>query len=138
MTEIKLQQRFDGSKFCIIHCKGAIKSFQNALGSVDLRKHKSFEKGMVLQIQRMANGHRMSKENFPQEGELPKQKGSTVKKFNAFKRMPIRGYCWLSGSYPNTYFISHYVFKNYDKLKDKDTTIVAKNWTRIEVNGDEY
>lgn len=77
----------------------------------------------------------MSKENFPQEGVLPKQKNQSIaKKFNALKRIPIRGYCWLSGIHSNTYFISHYVYKNYDKLKEKDTAIVGKNWIRIEVN----
>jgi len=91
-----------------------------------------------MQIQRLADGSRMSKENFPQEGELPKLAGQQKsKKFNALKRIPIRGYCWLSEKHPNTYFISHYVFKDYDKLKEKDTKKVRDNWNRIEVGDDE-
>ncbi len=94
---------------------------------------------MILQIQRLADGERMSKENFPQEGELPKSKNNPnkTKKFNALKRIPIRGYCWLSEKHHDTYFISHYIYKDYDKLKERDTEIVGRNWKRIEVDGDE-
>ena len=134
----KIQKSFEGKKFKVIHCKGAIESFEIAMSHVDPHRRKSFKRGMVMQIQRLADGHRMSKESFPQEGDLPKRNNqSTTKKFNALKRIPIRGYCWLSTVIPNTYFISHYVYKDYDKLKEKDTSIVGKNWTRIEVNGDE-
>ncbi|NOX67160.1 MAG: hypothetical protein GXO85_15520 [Chlorobi bacterium] len=81
----------------------------------------------------------MSKENFPQEGDLPKRVGQqAAKKFNALKRLPVRGYCWFSEMYPNTYFISHYVYKNYAKLKSKDTAKVGDNWGRIEVDKDEH
>ena len=138
MTSKKLEKILSGTNFRAVHCKGAIESFYNALRSLSCQKQRSFERGMVQQIQRLLDGHRMSKQNFPQEGELPKLKGqTTVKKFNALKRIPIRGYCWLSQTRPNTYFISHYVYKNYDKLKDKDTVLVGNNWQRIEVDGDE-
>jgi hypothetical protein len=93
---------------------------------------------MIQQIERLADGQRMSKENFPQEGNLPKRKGQQrAKKFNALKRIPIRGYCWLSDRCKNTYFISHYVYKDYDDLKDSDTKRVGANWRRIEEDGDE-
>ncbi len=79
----------------------------------------------------------MSQQNFPQEGYLPKKQGQQrAKKFNAFKRMPLRGYCWLSERHVNTHFISHYAYKNYDKLKESDTKRVGKNWVRIEEKGD--
>ena len=138
VTKEDFKKGFVGSKFSIKHCKNALESFEDALTHVDSRKMKAFKRQMAMQIQKLADGHRMSKENFPQEGELPclpgKRKG---KKFNALKRIPIRGYCWLSDKYPQTYFISHYVYKDYGKLKDKDTTIVGNNWLRIEVNDDE-
>ena len=138
MANNELKNSFNGKRFKVIHCKWAVDSFEKALVHVDSKKNKSFRRGLVLQIQRLADGERMSKENFPQEGNLPKTKGqSKAKKFNALKRIPIRGYCWLSDKHPNTYFISHYVYKDFGKLKEKDTSIVGKNWTRIEVNGDE-
>ena len=138
MTDIKLKQKHQGYKFCAVHCKGAIGSFYKSIESLPSSKRKSFERQMVLQIQRLLDGQRMSKENFPQEGKLPAFKGqSKNKRFNALKRIPIRGYCWLSETHPNTYFISHYVYKNQNKLKDKDTLCVGNNWIRIEVDGNE-
>jgi hypothetical protein len=134
----KLKDSYKGSKFEVAHCKGAIDSFEQAMTHLDSRKRKNFIRAIELQFQRLADGHRMSKENFPQEGELPKQKGqSNAKKFNALKRITIRGYCWLSDKHPQKYFISHYVYKDYDKLKTKDTKKVGYNWTRIEVDDDE-
>ncbi|MFA3790849.1 hypothetical protein AB6T38_07005 [Aliiglaciecola sp. SL4] len=138
MTAKKLQKTHQGSKFRAVHCKGALDSFKGSLSKVETRKQKSFERALLQQLQRLLDGHRMSKENFPQEGKLPKSIGQkSEKKFNALKRKPLRGYCWLSEKYPNTYFISHYVYKDYDKLKEKDIKIVGNNWVRIEVNGDE-
>lgn len=134
----KPKDRYEGSRFTVIHCEGALESYEVALKSVDARKHKSFTRGMMMQIQRLADGRPMSRENFPQEGDLPKKPGQhKSKKFNALKRIPIRGYCWLSGQHKDTYFISHYVYKDYDDLRSKDMGRVGTNWTRIEVNGDE-
>lgn len=134
----KLENSYKGSKFEITHCNGAVASFDEAMTHVDARKRQTFTRAIEMQVQRLADGHRMSKENFPQEGELPKRKGQQkAKKFNALKRIPIRGYCWLSDKYPSKYFISHYVYKDYDKLKEKDTHKVKDNWTRIEVGSDE-
>jgi hypothetical protein len=135
VTDSKLKEKYEGSKFTIIHCDGAIKSFHKALGSVDARQRKSFTRAIIHQINRLANGHRMSKESFPQEGDLPKRPGQHhTKKFNALKRIPIRGYCWLSELHEHTYFISHYITKKKDKLDSSDTTLVGHNWERIEVD----
>jgi len=134
----KPEDKHGGSKFTVIHCNGALDSYIDALNHVNAKKRDAFTRGMIQQIARLAEGHRMSKANFPQEGVLPKRKGQhRVKKFNAFKRIPIRGYCWLSERHRNTYFISHYVFKDYDDLKESDTNRVGTNWRRIEEKGDE-
>ena len=138
MKDDKPKDSYQGSKFTVIHCEGALESYVDALNSVNARRHKSFTRGIIQQIKRLADGHRMSKENFPQEGDLPKRKGQQkAKKFNALKRIPIRGYCWLSERFENTYFISHYVYKDYDDLKKSDTKRVGDNWRRVEENGDE-
>lgn len=78
----------------------------------------------------------MSKDSFPAEGDLPGK--ATASRFNALKRLPIRGYCWKSDKYENTYFISHYVHKDYKKLKQTDIDKVHNNWYRIEEGEDEY
>lgn len=138
MKEDKPKDRYKGAKFTVIHCEGALESFQKALNHVETRKRKSLTRGIIMQINRLANGHKMTKENFPQEGDLPKRKGQQkAKKFNALKRLPIRGYCWLSERNRNTYFISHYVYKDYRKLADSETKRVGDNWLIIEEKDDE-
>jgi len=139
VADSNLKSSYKGIKFKVTHCKGALDSFNEALKHVEARKRDSFQRSIILQIQRLADGERMSRENFPQEGELPKCPGKKkAKKYNALKRKPVRGYCWLSEKHPNTYFISHYVYKDYRNLKSKDTTKVGDNWNRIEVGDDEY
>jgi len=138
VKEDELNDRYTGTKFTVIHCKGAIDSYRAALKKVDARQQKKFTTAIILQIQRLADGGRMTKENFPQEGYLPKRKGQhNAKKFNALKRIPIRGYCWLSQWHKDTYFISHYIYKKRNKLNESDTNRIGTNWSRIEENGDE-
>jgi len=113
MSGRDLKSSHEGKKFKVTHCIGAVDSLNVALSHVGAKKRDSLIRGLVLQIQRLADGMRMSKENFPQEGDLPKLPGKgKAKKFNALKRLPIRGYCWLSEKHSNTYFISHYVYKD--------------------------
>jgi len=134
----KPKDRHKGSIFTVVHCKGALDSYIEALNHIKKNKHKSLTRGVIQQITRLADGNRMLKAHFPQEGDLPKRKGQQkAKKFYALKRIPIRGYCWLSETHKNTYFISHYVYKDYDDLKESDTNRVGANWRRIEENGDE-
>jgi len=86
---------------------------------------------------RLANGQPLSRDSFPEEGSLPVLVGRPRRKFRALKRLPIRGYCWKSESCSRTYFISHYIHKKKNDLKQSDIEKVANNWKRIEVNGDE-
>lgn len=133
-----LKTRFTGKAFTIIHCVGAKESFDSAIASVPSGRRKSFTRAMILQIQRLADEGRLSAENFPQEGALPKKIGQqNTKYFRALKRKPIRAYCWLSETKLNTYYISHYVYKDQNKLSAKDTTKVGHNWRRIEEKGNE-
>jgi len=138
VSDDELAKNYQGTVFKIVHCNGAIESYKKALDSVPKHRHAAFTRGLIQQIKRLANGERMSKENFPAEGELPNRKGQHVsKKFYAFKRIPLRGYCWLSESHNRTYYISHYIYKNHKKLKEVDTKTVGNNWRRIEVNNHE-
>lgn len=139
MTDKALRPEFKGSRFTIIHCEGAIdESFEKAMQRVNKSKRKSLTTALILQIERLADGHQLAASNFPQEGELPKRGGqSKAKKFYALKRKPIRAYCWLSDRKDDTYFISHYIYKDQKKLNDSDTTKVHANWKRIEEQGHE-
>ena len=128
MTE-KLKDKHVGTHFTVEHCDKALESFEDALVSVSPHKKKKTVTNAIIQlIDRLANGKRMSKENFPQEGNLPQGKG----KFNAFKKIPVRAYCWLSTKHPNTYFISHYTYKDKQKLDKRDIDKVHVNWNSKE------
>lgn len=85
-----------GSKSSVLHCKGALESLTKALESFPKRRHGAMRRGIQMQIERLSDGHPMSKENFPQERNLPKFNGQSAKKFNALKRIPVRGYCCTS------------------------------------------
>lgn len=130
----QLAESYTGSRFTIIHCEGAIESFNEAIIHVPKHKQKSYINSLIHQINRLSNGHPMSKENFPQEGELPPSSANDQSKrhFHALKRKPLRGYCWKSEKHKNTYYISHYVYKDYKKLKQHDTDVVGNNWKKIE------
>jgi hypothetical protein len=139
VQEEDLKRSYKGKLFTVIHCDKAITSFKEELSHVPQHKHKAYIRNMIHQIKRLADGHKMSSDNFPKEGLLPSLTGKrNSKSFNALKRKPLRGYCWRSDKKINTYFISHYAYKDYQKLKKKDEYRVCENWKRIEVNGYEY
>lgn len=123
---------FKGEKLRIVHCDGALESYYEALGRVRGGKSKSLTMRMKTQIEKLANTGRLSSDHYRDEGKLPGSPGKPGKVFKALKRIPVRGYCWKSDKFPNTVFISHYVNKDYDKLKDKDVERVHHNWKRIE------
>jgi len=115
---------YEGVKYKIIHCEGARESFKFELDKhVPKNKHENFKARMVVIIKRLGDGHPMSNENFPKEGELPDKSH-----FRALKKIPLRAYIWLSKKTPGTYYISHYRFKNYTKLDESDTKKVCDNW----------
>lgn len=135
----ELAREYRGRRYRIVHCAGAVESYREALKHVDARKARSFTRGIILQIERLASGLPMSRESFPKEAELPRRPGQRRSRhFHALKRIPIRGYCWRSDVRPDTYFISHYVYKDYTRLAEKDVQRVGNNWRRIEENGDDY
>jgi len=131
-------QVHQGSKFKIVHCKGAFDSFETALEDFPQNKRLSLKRWLFVQIERLGDGVRMSCETFPKEGELPKSQGRSNGNFFALKKIPIRGYCWRSITQHNTWFISHYIVKKKNKLSSKDTALVCSNWSRIEEQGDEF
>lgn len=124
-----LEDEYQGTALKVVHCDGAVDSFQAEIQHVaPVGKREKLKRALILQIRRLSNGHRLSKEHFPAEGELPKGSG----KFFALKRVPIRAYGWYSKKFKNTFYISHYKFKNQQKLDSKDSKRVAENWNEIE------
>lgn len=128
-----LQSRYVGEQSDIVHCDGAIESFRDALSRLQKGKAATLTRGMILQIERLASGQRLSKEHFRQEGSLPGCDGTASGgKFYALKRLPIRAYCWKSSVRKSTWYISHYTVKDHQKLKQKDIDRIAKNWREVE------
>lgn len=130
-----LEDTYKEKIYTASHCLKAVDSFYASLKTVTQSKSKSLERQMIIQIRRLVRGERMSSDTFAPEGNLPSS--SSHSKFYALKRLPIRGYCWQSTIRRNTYFISHYISKDFTKLKEQDIIKVHNNWYRIEVNGDE-
>lgn len=120
-------QNYKGSKYHIIHCEGAVESFNHTIAKHPKNKRTLYEAQMTAILKRLGDGGMMSNENFPQEGELPDKSH-----FRALKKIPIRAYIWLSKNTPNTYYISHYIYKDFDKLKKSDIDKVCNNWRKIE------
>lgn len=124
---------YEGTRYKVIHCEGAKESFLDELAKhVPSNLHPNYKARMRGLRRRLADGHRMSKENFPKEGKLP-----DGTHFRALKKIPLRAYIWQSNKHAGTFFISHYVFKNYDKLKQSDIKKVCDNWTKYEESNHE-
>lgn len=120
-----------------MHCDGAIQSFEDATKGLAAKKRNLLVSQIEMQIWRLANGEHISKAHFPSEALLPRYKNKKRRNFRAFKKIPIRGYCWKSDTHADTYFISHYIHKKQDPLSSKDTERVHNNWRDIEEHGDE-
>jgi len=134
VDETRLKETYSGRRYTIKHCVGAVESFSKAVERLPAGQQRKFKRWTELQIQRLADGERMSHDSFPSEGDLPAVPGKPRRKFRAFKRIPVRGYCWKSDRCPNVYFISHYIVKKKNKLAITDIEKVGNNWTRVEVN----
>lgn len=134
-----MEKSFQGECYKIVHCKGALESLSEALKSVTpTKKQKSMMISLRLQLERLASGKRTAELSVRKEGVLPSLNGKPSKHFWAIKKIPLRGYYWESEVYEMTYYISHYIYKDFDKLDETDTQKVRNNWERIERGGDEY
>lgn len=86
---------------------------------------------MLAAMERLSRNELLPASDFCPEGNLPSGSG----KFFAFKHIPIRAYCWYSKRFPSVMYISHYTYKNTQKLHKSDTERVHANYNRIEVDG---
>ncbi|MGP3005736.1 MULTISPECIES: hypothetical protein [Serratia] len=128
---------YQGSCYKVVHCKGALDSLDDAMRSLRDKKAKSMLRQLILQIERLVSGARMAQGTVRKEGDLPSYQGRPAKNFWALKRIPIRGYFWDSEKNEQTYYISHYIYKDFDELHQSDVLKVHNNWHRIEGGHDE-
>ncbi len=133
-----MESSFKGECYRIVHCSGALKSLGITLKSIKpAKKQRSMMISLKLQLERLASGKRTPDLSVRKEGLLPSFNGKPPKNFWAIKKIPIRGYYWESERHDMTYFISHYIYKDFDKLDDTDSQKVRNNWDRIERGCDE-
>lgn len=133
-----MKNSFQGDCYRVVHCIGALKTLGEALEKVTpVKRRKSMMISIQLQIERLASGKRSSDLCVRKEGLLPPFNGKPAKNFWAIKKIPIRGYYWESERHDMTIFISHYIYKNFNKLDDSDIHKVKNNWERIERGCDE-
>ncbi|HFS1611925.1 TPA: hypothetical protein ACHVVP_005034 [Klebsiella pneumoniae] len=132
-----MESSFKGKCYTVVHCRGALKSLKDALRSMPAKKQKTMVLSLQLQIERLASGMRTADLSVRKEGLLPSFEGRPAKHFWAIKKIPLRGYYWESDIHFMTYFISHYIYKDFDKLDDSDILKVRNNWSRVERGNDE-
>lgn len=117
-----------GSRFTIRYCEGAEESFHVALAHVPSDRHAACTAQFVVRRNRLAAGLRMrSPDHFNTEAKLPDGKS-----FYAIKTTQgVRAYGWYGGEL-RVFWISHFIFKNQQKLNAADTNRVCENWRHIE------
>jgi hypothetical protein len=102
---------FHGKYYTVRFCHGCSKSLEKALGKVPPhRRDKIRLEYEQLIIGWADKGKRISPERFPKEGSLP---GKNNGDFYAIKVIPLRAYVWKSNRHNQTYFISHFVNKEF-------------------------
>jgi len=130
---------FKGECHVVVHCHGALKSLTAAIKSISpAKRQRSMVISLQLQIERLASGKRTPDLSVRKEGLLPSHDGKPGKNFWAIKKIPIRGYYWESERVFMTYYISHYIYKDFDQLHDSDVEKVCNNWDRIERGFHDY
>ena len=133
-----VQSTYKGECHTVVHCSGAMKSLAIAIKSVSpTKKQRAMMISLQLQIERLSSGKRAPDLSVRKEGLLPSYDGKPGKSFWAIKKIPIRGYFWESERVYMTYFVSHYIYKDFDELHDSDVQKVCNNWDRIERGLDE-
>jgi len=117
-----------GSHFTIEFCDGSQNSFNLAIARIaPVIKRKKYEAIMFTLLNNLSNAKRLAKGTNVKEGVLPDKSN-----FRALKKIPIRCYFWCSKKHKNRIFISHFIYKDFDKLDKKDTQKVVKNWREYE------
>lgn len=123
---------FEGSCFHIRHCDGAKETLDAALKKLRKNKAEAYKRQLMVHFERLSEGKRLSSETIRKEGNLPCLEGKIPKCFWALKKIPIRAYFWYSDKHPSTCFVSHYIYKDFDKLSQSDINIIHCNWNKIE------
>lgn len=117
-----------GSRFTIRYCEGAKESYDAAIAHVPEAKRKACIAQFIVRRNRLASGAQMrSPDHFNTEANLP-----DGKPFYAIKTTQgLRAYGWY-GRERGVFHISHFTFKNRQKLDPADTERACSNWRLIQ------
>lgn len=122
-------KEYKGSRFTIRYCEGAKESYDAAIAHVPEDRREACTAQFVVRRQRLASGAQMrSPDHFNTEASLP-----DGKPFYAIKTTHgLRAYGWWCSRERGVFHISHFIFKNRQKLDSADTDRVCSNWRLIE------
>lgn len=120
-----------GSSFTIRFCDGAEESFNESLSHVTKAKKVSLAAQIYKLLGRKANGLPLAEKTNVKEAGLPD--GSN---FFAIKKLPLRCYYWISKAHKSVIFVSHFKYKDKQKLSPKDTNRIRANWWKYEKGSD--
>ena len=103
-------------------------SWNEALDHIPERQHDGIKAKMLARREVLKKGDKLrSPDHWNTEAKLPNNKH-----FYAIKANKIRAYGWFSGQYNGVFYISHFTFKEGEKLAKKDHKRVIANWRKIE------
>jgi hypothetical protein len=103
-------------------------SLQEALEHIPPKKRDGCVAKMVARREQLANQGRLRSPDYLEtEDNLP-----NGKHFYAIKVDRLRAYGWFSSRHKGVFYISHFAFKKGQKLAQKDTDRVIRNWRHIE------
>lgn len=130
--EHPVAKHWKGSAYDLTHCSKADKSYDKEIQHVaPTRKQERFQTFFQKTYERITNGKRLSSETVAKEATIKGTSGLACKgdlSFYAFKKLPMRSYFWYSPYQEKLIFVSHYKFKNYQKLDSADTEKVRNNF----------
>jgi hypothetical protein len=123
-----MPEEHQGKRLTIRYCHGAAESLVEVLESLPAKKHPACLAQLVARRNQLAEvGQLRSPDHWNTEGNLPQ--GS---KFYAIKAGKIRAYGWFSDKHKGVFYISHFIYKDTQKLDKSDLNRVCNNWRKVE------
>jgi len=133
-----MTQKIKGQRLtvCFVEDDGAENEWNELPSWMEAIGHLSVKPGQVEKVyaqmfakfKRLSNGERLrNPDHFNTEGDLP-----NGKHFYAVKTGKIRAYGWYSDRHKGVFVVSHFIYKQGEKLSNADKKRVQNNWKRIE------
>lgn len=138
MDKNEFVKTWEGRAYTLEHCDSASKSFEKAVSRLPAgpRRKQKWKTWLKSSFQRLVDGERLSNRSVRKEGTISGTKGLGPGKgdlhFWALKNIPIRVYFWYSPYDKTKIYVSHYIYKDFDDLDDRDIEKVSNNFRKYE------